>query len=415
MTRIKSLLEARQRLLGRNLSIAYKEPLKIVRGEMQYLYDDEGRRYLDAYNNVAHVGHCHPKVVAAGQQQMQLLNTNTRYLSDLIIRYAERLTATLPTSLSVCFFVNSGSEANELAIRLARAHTKARDMIVLDHAYHGNTTTLIDVSPYKHDGPGGEGPPSWVHKTPLPATEEDSRYVADIVRQIQASGRGLCGFIAESMPSVAGQIVFPEGYLGKVYAAVRFAGGVCIADEVQTGYGRIGTHFWGFEKYGVVPDIVVLGKPIGNGHPIGAVITTPAIADSFNNGMEFFSTFGGNSVSCAIGLAVLEVVQKENLQSHALKVGERLLKGLRELQQEHEIIADMRGSGLFLGVELVQNGAPATNEAGWLVNLMRDRGILLGTDGPYHNVIKIRPPMSFSEADSDLLLLTLAEVLQKHN
>lgn len=399
-TRIDSLIEAKRRLLGGNLRIAYEKPINIVRGSMQYLYDDEGRRYLDAYNNVAHVGHCHPKVVAAGQQQMQLLNTNTRYLSELIIRYAESLTATLPAPLSVCFFVNSGSEANELAIRLARAHTKARDMIVLDHAYHGNTTTLIDISPYKHDGPGGEGPPSWVHKVPLPASDEDAQHVVDLIRE-----RHLCGFIAESMPSVAGQIVLPEGYLAKVYDAVRAAGGVCIADEVQTGYGRIGTHFYGFEKYGVVPDIVVLGKPIGNGHPIGAVITTRAIADSFDNGMEFFSTFGGNNVSCAIGLKVLEVVQEENLQAHALHIGERLLEGLRDLQQHHEIIADVRGSGLFLGVELKR-------DATGVVNQMREHGILLGTEGPSHNVIKIRPPMPFSESDADELLTTLAALLQ---
>ena len=404
------MLEVRGRLLGLNLSVAYEKPLNIVRGEMQYLYDDEGRRYLDAYNNVAHVGHCHPKVVAAGQKQMELLNTNTRYLSDLILQYAEKLTATLPESLSVCFFVNSGSEANELALRLARAHTKARDLIVLEHAYHGNTTTLIDISPYKHDGPGGEGAPSWVHKAPLPASQADAQHVIDLAGKLR--GR-LCGFIVESMPSVAGQIVFPDGYLAQAYEAVRGAGGVCIADEVQTGYGRIGTHFWAFEKYGVVPDIVVLGKPIGNGHPIGAVITTRAITDSFDNGMEFFSTFGGNNVSCAIGLQVLEIVQKENLQAHALKIGERLLKGLRELQQHHEIIGDVRGSGLFLGVELVRDSSiPATQEAARIVNQLRERGILLGTDGPHHNVLKIRPPMPFSEADADLLLTTFEETLR---
>lgn len=404
------ILEVRQRVLGRNLSIAYEKPLHVVRGEMQYLYDDEGRRYLDAYNNVAHVGHCHPRVVAAGCEQMKLLNTNTRYLSELIVRYAESLTATLPEQLSVCYFVNSGSEANELALRLARAHTKARDMIVLDHAYHGNTTTLIDISPYKHDGPGGEGAPSWVHKARLPASEHDARDVIDLLAQIQTR---LCGFIAESMPSVAGQIVLPDGYLRKVYEAVRLAGGVCIADEVQTGYGRIGTHFWAFEKYGVVPDVVVLGKPIGNGHPIGAVITTREIAASFNNGMEFFSTFGGNNVSCAIGLAVLQVVQQEKLQSHALEVGEQLLNGLRALQQQHEIVADVRGSGLFIGVELLKNGAPATAEANRIANRMREEGILLGTDGPFHNVIKIRPPMPFSHTDAQLLLTTLGELLQE--
>ncbi|HXC70061.1 MAG TPA: aminotransferase class III-fold pyridoxal phosphate-dependent enzyme [Pyrinomonadaceae bacterium] len=406
MTRIGNILEARRRLLGRNLSVAYEKPLNIVRGEMQYLFDDEGRRYLDAYNNVAHVGHCHPKVVAAGQQQMALLNTNTRYLNDLIIRYAERLSATLPDPLSVCYFVNSGSEANELALRLARAHTKARDMIVLEHAYHGNTTTLIDISPYKHDGPGGDGPPAWVHKAPLPASKDDAQIVADLATQLK---HRLCGFIAESMPSVAGQIVLPDGYLENVYNAVRAAGGVCIADEVQTGLGRIGTDFWAFEKYGVVPDIVVLGKPIGNGHPIGAVITTPEIAESFDNGMEFFSTFGGNNVSCAIGLAVLEVVEEEKLQSHALQVGERLISGLRDLQQRYDIISDVRGSGLFLGVELRNGNAPATVEANEIVNRMREQGILFGTDGPFNNVLKIRPPMPFSHADADLLISTLTE------
>lgn len=390
-------MDRRQRLLGRNLSVVYVTPLHIVRGSMQYLYDEEGRQYLDAYNNVAHVGHCHPKVVAAGQRQMELLNTNTRYLSDLILEYAAKITATLPESLSVCFFVNSGSEANELAIRLARAHTKAREMIVLDHAYHGNTTTLIDVSPYKHDGRGGEGAPSWVHKAFLPGSAAGAQHVVDIIETLEAP---LCGFIAESMPSVAGQIVLPDGYLNQVYDAVRGAGGVCIADEVQTGFGRIGTHFYAFEKYGVMPDIVVLGKPIGNGHPIGAVITTRAIAESFDNGMEFFSTFGGNNVSCAIGLKVLEVVQEEKLQAHALRVGEHLLRGLRELHQRHEVIREIRGSGFFLGVELVE-------EASDVVNQMRERGVLLGTEGPRHNVLKIRPPMPFSETDADQLLTAL--------
>jgi 4-aminobutyrate aminotransferase-like enzyme len=399
------LVKERQRLLGRNLSIAYEKPLNVVRGEMQYLFDAEGRRYLDAYNNVAHVGHCHPNVVAAGKRQMELLNTNTRYLSDGILEYAEKLTATLPEPLRVCYFVNSGSEANELAIRLARAHTKAREMIVLDHAYHGNTTTMIDLSPYKHNGPGGEGAPSWVHTAPLPTSELDA---SEVISRIPSQ---LCGFMAESLPSVAGQIVLPKGYLGRVYDAVRGVGGVCIADEVQTGYGRIGTHFYGFEMYDVVPDIVVLGKPIGNGHPIGAVITTRAIADSFDNGMEFFSTFGGNNVSCAIGLAVLEVVQEEKLQQHALRVGERLLEGLRTLR--HSLISDVRGSGLFLGVELVRDLEPATQEANRIVNQMREHGILIGTDGPHHNVLKIRPPMPFSSTDADHLITTLDESFQE--
>jgi 4-aminobutyrate aminotransferase-like enzyme len=420
-------IATREKLLGRNLSLAYQNPVKIVRGWMQYLYDDEDHEYLDAYNNVAHVGHCHARVVKAGHDQMAVLNTNTRYLHDLINRYAERLTAIMPSPLRVCFFVNSGSEANELALRLARAHTGARDLIVLDHAYHGNTTTLIDISPYKHDGPGGEGTPAWVHKVPLPdvyrglyrsddvhAGDKYARHVSETIDQLRERGVALSGFIAESLPSVGGQLVLPPDYLSHVYTAVRQAGGVCIADEVQTGYGRIGTHFWGFDSYGVVPDVVVLGKPIGNGHPIGAVITTPEIAASFANGMEFFSTFGGNTVSCAIGLAVLDVVLEENLQVHALRVGERMREGLNDLMSRHEIIGDVRGSGMFLGVELVRSRVtrePAVKEAQIVVNRLRADRILLGTDGPFHNVLKIRPPMPFCEANADRVIEALDHIL----
>jgi 4-aminobutyrate aminotransferase-like enzyme/Ser/Thr protein kinase RdoA (MazF antagonist) len=420
-------LAGRHEHIGKNLSVAYREPVKIVRGWMQYLFDEEGRRHLDAYNNVPHVGHCHPRVVEAGQRQMATLNTNTRYLHDLINKYAAALRATLPDPLGVCFFVNSGSEANELALRLARAHTRRRDMFALEAAYHGHTNTLIDISPYKHDGPGGTGAPSWVHTIPIPdlyrglyrrddprAGVKYAQKVIEIIELLREGGVGLAGFIAESCPSVGGQIFFPEGYLAEVYAAVRAAGGVCIADEIQTGYGRIGTHFYAFESQGVSPDIVALGKPIGNGHPIGAVITTPEIAASFANGMEFFSTFGGNTVSCAIGLATLEVTLEEKLQSHALRVGDRLLEGLRRLMDQHAIVGDVRGSGLFLGVELVrdrQTLEPASEEASFISNRFRERGILLGTDGPFHNVIKIRPPMPFSETDADLLVATMDRIL----
>jgi len=419
----------RKRLLGSNLSIAYKNPVKIVRGEMQYLFDENGRRFLDAYNNVAHVGHCNPRVVEAGQRQMALLNTNTRYLSDNVLAFAERLITTLPEALNTCFFVNSGSEANELALRLARAHTGAVDMIVLDNAYHGNTTTMIDISPYKHDGPGGKGPPPWVHKVPLPDPYRGpyrgvgpeigslySQHVVAVIKSLTAGDKQLCGFIAESLPSVGGQILLPENYLGQVYSEVRAAGGVCIADEVQTGYGRIGSHFWGFERYGVDPDIVVLGKPIGNGHPLGAVITTREIARSFNNGMEFFSTFGGNNVSSAIGIAVLEVVLDQRFQAHAASTGEQLLIELRKLMEHNSCIGDVRGSGFFIGVELVTNREtlePATELANKVVNEMRERAILLGTDGPFHNVIKIRPPMPFSSEDAAELVMNLDQILQR--
>ena len=422
-------LVGRRKHMGHNQSISYREPLKIVRGWKQYLFDEDGRKFLDAYNNVAHVGHNHPRVVAAAQRQLAILNTNTRYLHDNIIRYAEKLTSFFDPSLSVCFFVNSGSEANELALRLGRVYTNQRDMIVLEAAYHGNSNTLIDISPYKHNGPGGRGTPSWVHVVPIPddyrgaykrndpqAGAKYAWHVLEIIEQLKEKGSGLAGFIAESLPSVGGQIVMPPGYLADVYRYVREAGGVCIVDEVQTGFGRIGTHFWGFEAQGVLPDIVVLGKPIGNGHPLGAVITTRPIADAFNNGMEYFSTFGGNPVSCAVGLEVLNVVQDEHLQEHALRVGNRMLDGLRSLVDRYPIVGDVRGSGLFLGVELVRDREtlePAAEEASFVSNRIREQGILVGTDGPYHNVLKMRPPMPFDAENAQFLVNVIDDVLNE--
>ncbi|MCP5098586.1 MAG: aminotransferase class III-fold pyridoxal phosphate-dependent enzyme, partial [Chloroflexi bacterium] len=419
-------LDTRRQRIGRNLSLGYRDHVKVVRGWMQYLYDENGRCYLDAYNNVPHVGHCHPRIVAAAQQQMAVLNTNTRYLHDTINQLAEQLCDTMPNPLSVCFFVNSATEGNELALRMARAYTNQQDMIVLEAAYHGHTTALTDISPYKHDGPGGKGAPSWVHTAPIPDTyrglykrddtEAGQKYAAhvqSIIERLQTDGTGLCGYIAETLPSVGGQIVLPDGYLQAVYAHVRAAGGLCIADEVQTGYGRIGTHFYGFLAQDVVPDIVVLGKPIGNGHPLSAVVTTPQIAATFDNGMEFFSTFGGNTVSCTVGLEQLKVVQEEQLQAHALRVGNRLLAGLRPFIDRYPIVGDVRGSGLFLGMELVRNREtlePADTETSFVVNRMREHGILLGTDGPHHNVIKIRPPMPFTEADADFLVATMDRI-----
>jgi 4-aminobutyrate aminotransferase-like enzyme/Ser/Thr protein kinase RdoA (MazF antagonist) len=412
-------LAARRRVIGGNLSVAYRQPVKIVRGWMQYLYDHTGRQYLDAYNNVPHVGHAHPRVVRAATEQMLVLNTNTRYLHDKLAMFAERLAATLPAPLRICYFVNSGSEANELALRLARAHTRRRDVIVLDSAYHGNTTTLIDISPYKFNGPGGEGAPPWVHVLPLPDTYR-GKYRADDPRagekyaEFARQVRNPSAFIAESAPSVGGQIILPDRYLASVYAIVRAVGGVCIADEVQTAYGRMGTHFYAFEAHRVVPDIVVLGKPIGNGYPLGAVVTTPEIAASFDNGMEFFSTFGGSTVSCAVGLEVLDVVESERLQHHAREVGAVLLDRLRVGLGDHPMVGDIRGSGLFIGVELVKDREtrePAAAEAADAINRMRERGILLGTDGPFGNVIKIRPPMPFSTADAEQLAKTLADVI----
>ena len=420
-------LARRVERLGRNVSIGYRNPVKIVRGWMQYLFDESGRRYLDAYNNVPHVGHGHPRVVRAAAEQMRAVNTNTRYLHDAVWQLGDRLAGTLPDPLSVCYFVNSGSEANELALRLARAYTGARDVVVLDAAYHGHTNTLIDISPYKFNGPGGQGAPDWVHVAPIPddyrgahtradpaAGEKYAAAVGTLVDAARARGRRLAAFICETCPSVGGQIVPPPGYLEAVYRHVRDAGGVCIADEVQTAYGRMGTSFYAFDAQGVVPDIVVLGKPIGNGYPLGAVITTPAIADAFANGMEFFSTFGGSTVSAATGLAVLDVMRDEQLQEHAALTGDRLRERLVSLADRHPIVGDVRGSGFFLGVELVRDARtcePAAAEAAAVVEQMRERGILLGTDGPLHNVLKIRPPMPFSDDDADTLVSALDETL----
>jgi len=421
-----AIAASRKMHIGRNLSISYgASPLNIVRGYKQYLYDDVAHRYIDSYNNVAHVGHCHPRVVRAVSEQLAVLNTNTRYLQEQLTQYAEALTALLPDSLSVAYFTASGSEANELALRLARAHTGARDLIVMDSAYHGHTTTLIDISPYKHAGPGGEGAPDWCHTSPIPDVYRMrggkaepgpwfASQVGQVIDTITGSGRKLCGYIAETCPSVGGQILLPDGFLRDVYARVRAAGGLCIADEVQTGFGRMGTHFWAFEAHGVTPDIVVLGKPIANGYPMGAVITTRAIADSFNNGMEYFSTFGGSTAACVAGLTTLRVTVEEQLQQHALTVGNRLLSGLRPLVKQMEIVGDVRGSGLFVGVELVRDREtlePAPDEATFVVDRMRERGVLVGTDGPFHNVIKIRGPMPLALSDADRIVETLTLAL----
>ena len=425
---LDALLVKRHQFINPSLSIAYDEPLKIIRGAGQYLFDDRGWPFLDLVNNVCHVGHCHPRVVEAGQRQMARLNTNTRYLYEGLTEYAERLSSTLPDPLEVCYFVNSGSEANELALRLAETHTGRKDFLVIDGAYHGHTGRLIDISPYKFMGKGGKGAPEpWVHVVPMPDgyrglyrgqdRNTGIAYADEVGRVIEDSSATIAGFIAESLLGCGGQIIPPEGYFERAFEHVRAAGGVCIIDEVQVGFGRVGSHFWAFERQCVVPDIVVMGKPIGNGHPMAAVVTTREIADSFANGMEFFSTFGGNPVSCAIGMAVLDVIQDEQLQEHALELGNDFIDGLRGLMLQHEIIGDVRGAGLFIGVELVrdrQTLEPAAEEANLLVDRMKTRGILLSTDGPLHNVIKIKPPMVLTRDDVDMVIRAFSEVVKAH-
>jgi len=422
---LTAIAEKRQKNLGKSLSVSYKKPLYIVRGFMQYLYDNDGRRYLDTANNVAHVGHEHPRVVKAAQKQMGLLNTNSRYLHDNITAFAEALLKKFPEELSVVHFVNSGSEANELAIRMAKTFTAQKDMIALEVGYHGSTGACIDVSSYKFDGKGGKGAPEYTRVVPIPdvyrgrhkgknAGEDYANYIKTAIANIKSKDRNIAGFICESILSCGGQIVLPEGFLQKAFAHVKNAGGLNIIDEVQVGFGRVGSHYWGFELQGVVPDIVTMGKPIGNGHPLAAVVTTRTIADAFANGMEYFSTFGGNPVSCAIGKEVLDIIEEEGLQKHALDMGKYIKAGLRKLQVRHPIIGDIRGEGLFLGFELVRDKntlEPADTECAYLANRMRALGFLLSTDGPFHNVIKLKPPMCITRENVDLLLEYIDKVL----
>jgi len=425
----EQILHYRREHLGKNLSVSYQKPLKMLRGWRQYLFDDTGRRYLDTVNNVAHVGHEHPRVVRAGQRQMAVMNTNTRYLHENIVRFTEEILATFPPALEVAFLVNSGSEANELAMRLAKNYTRQNDMVVVEVGYHGNTQGCVEVSSYKFDGPGGKGAPSHVQVTPMPdayrgkyrghTVETGLLYAAHVrtaVEKIGSEGRGPAAFLCESVISCGGQVPLPPGYLAESVRAVRAAGGVYIADEVQTGCGRHGQFFWAFEEHGVVPDIVTIGKPIGNGHPLGVVVTTLAIADAFANGMEYFNTFGGNPVSCAIGLEVLRVIRAEGLQQNALETGSYLRQGLQQLADQFPVIGDVRGPGLFLGFELIKDPEtlePAEAQTTYLANRMRELGILMSTDGPFHNVLKIKPPMVFGWRDADFLLGMIERVLRE--
>jgi 4-aminobutyrate aminotransferase-like enzyme len=425
---VHDLLARRAGHLSSSLSILYDtDPIHVVRGSGQYLYDADGREYLDCMNNVPHVGHSHPRVTDAICRQLRMVNTNTRFLYEPLVDYADRLTAQLPDPLRVCFFVNSGSEANELALRMIRTHTGRSGITVQDGAYHGNTSGLVDISPYKFNGRGGLGKPDFVEIAPTPdpyrgpyrGPDSASGYVRDVAAAIgrsAAGGFGAAAFVAETLMGTAGQIVPPGRYLPGAYQAARERGALTVADEVQIGFGRVGSHMWAFETQDVVPDIVTLGKPIGNSYPLGAVVTTPEVADSFANGMEYFNTFGGSPVACAAGLAVLDVLEEEQLQHHARDVGAHLLQLLTQLQHRHYSIGDVRGLGLFIGVELVRDRELRTPDgelAAALVLALRHEGILLSTDGPDHNVLKIKPPLPFSTADADRLADAIDRFLER--
>jgi 4-aminobutyrate aminotransferase-like enzyme/Ser/Thr protein kinase RdoA (MazF antagonist) len=424
---LQSLIERRDQRLGPNLELSYNNPLHVVRGEGVWLIDATGRSLLDAYNNVPSVGHCHPTVVQAMARQAATLNTNTRYIYNSVLEYADRLTATMPGDLSVCMFVCSGSEANDLAWRLAKAHTGNAGGIVMEDAYHGTTNAVYELSPAEY----GEGKPLAEHIATVPAPDgyrgkfrkDDPQYadryaacIDDAIASLDARGFAPAAYYLDLILCSNGIMVPPPGYLPVAFEKIRSAGGVCVADEVQSGFARTGDHFWGFEAHDVVPDIVTLGKPIGNGFSMAAVVTTPAIVASLTKETEFFSTTGGNPVACAVGLAVLEVLEQEGLQKRAALVGAKLRSQIEKLAEQHPLIGDVRGAGLFIGVELVRDRStlePAAKETADIANRMRDLGVLVGIEGPCGNVLKIRPPLVFDENHALQLTDALDQALRE--
>jgi alanine-glyoxylate transaminase/(R)-3-amino-2-methylpropionate-pyruvate transaminase len=418
------VLAQRKAHLSPGLFLYYKKPIMVVEGKMQYVWDETGKRYLDGLAGIVtvSVGHCHPQVVAAANRQNEVLqHSTTIYLNPNIGAYAEKLAAKLPGDLKVCYFVNSGSEANDLALLMARAYTGSYDIVALRNAYHGGNAAGMAVtahSNWKFNVPHSFGVHHAVSPYPYRGNfgyddpEAGRKYADDVKAVIEYTTSGkIAGFIAESIQGVGGFVVFPDGYLAKAYAHVRAAGGLCIADEVQTGFGRTGTHFWGFETQGVIPDIVTMAKGIGNGAPLGAVVTTPAIAATLATRVHF-NTFGGNPVVSAIGSAVLDVIEKDGLQKNSLELGAYILAGLEKLKAKHPIIGDVRGKGLMLGIEFVKDRAtkePAKEACAQVVENARELGLLLGKGGLWGQTIRFAPPMCITRADADFLLAVLDE------
>jgi len=404
--------------MGNADSLFYSEPLHIVRGEDVWLYDAEGNKYLDVYNNVAHVGHSNPYVVEAITRQAKTLNTNTRYLHENIVDLAEKITQLMPGELGVCYFVCSGSEANDLALQIARTYTKKQGCLVSENAYHGNTTAVFQMSPEDYAPKIRQ---DWAQTLPSPKNYQQTEqvelnYLKDlslVMDNLDDLGIGTAAVIFDSIFSSDGIFLPPSGYLKTIYEAVRTSGGLAIADEVQSGFGRIGSYMWGFSHDDVVPDIVTLGKPMGNGYPIAAVVTTDEIAQTYNREYGYFNTFGGNPVACAAGLAVLEVIKKDRLMEHAKSTGLYFYQELIKLAGKYELISDVRGSGLFLGVELIDpiGKERATKKTAEIVNLLSKNGVLVGKTGPDSNVIKMRPPMTFNKQHADIVVEKLEEIL----
>ncbi|WP_127997267.1 aspartate aminotransferase family protein [Piscinibacter defluvii] len=415
------LIERRRQLLGPNVSTFYAEPVHIVRGEGVWLWDADGRRYLDCYNNVAHVGHANPRVVEALCNQARTLNTHTRYLHEGILDYVERLTATFDDPLSTAILTCTGSEANDIALRMAEAMTGKRGIVATDATYHGNTTLVSHLSrsnvPEVGFGLGQylrhvEAPDSY--RIPDPDGQRFAGHVERAIAELDAAGIGFAALIVCPLFLNEGFPAQNPGWLKPAAEAVRRAGGLLICDEVQSGFGRCGSHFWAHQKQGVTPDVVTMGKPMGNGHPVAGLVTTPEIMARFRRSFRYFNTFGGNPVSCAVALAVLDELQDRALQANAAHIGRLAHERLSELARKYEVIGDVRQSGMVFGAEFVLDRTrktPASEFADQVVNAMRQRGILLSKLGRHKNTLKIRPPMPFGAVHLELLMDTLDSVL----
>lgn len=420
---IKEYIKERHSVISPIFSLSYKKPIAFDSAAFQYMFDKSGNTFLDAYNNIPIVGHSHPKVTRAISKQIKKLNTNTRYIYDQLYDYGSKLIKKFPKKLSKIYFVNSGSEASDLAIKIALSHSKNKKIMVVENGYHGHTQRGTDISHYKFNNKRGQGLKDYIIKVPMPNTYNSiyrlpkikigKKYAEDAINKID----DVAAFISEPILGCGGQVPLAEGYLKEIYKEVRKRGGVCISDEVQTGFGRLGEYFWGYEMHKVVPDIVILGKPMGNGHPIGAVITTDEIAKSFGKGVEFFSSFGGNPVSCAAGIAVLDVLEEEKLQENAKNVGNYYIRKLNELKKEFKSIGDVRGSGLFIGIEIIKENSkiPDTKLAQKIKNELRKNQILVGSDGPHDNVIKSKPPICFSKENVNEVIYVFRSILKNQN
>ena len=417
---LRDLTHKREQVLGGAYRLFYRRPVHLVKGQGQYLWDAEGKKYLDVYNNVASLGHCHPAVIDAVHQQMGQLNTHTRYLHEGILNYTESLLATLPPEINRAMYMCTGSEANDLAIRVAQSWSGGTGIIVTQEAYHGTSALTSGVSPAL-----GSGQPLSPTTRVVPAPdayrighEHLGAWFADQIQQqiddMAAHGIRFAGLIADSLFSSDGVLPGPRGFLKPAIDLIHQQGGVFIADEVQPGFARTGEHFWGFERHGVLPDIVTTGKPMGNGFPVSGLIAREEVLATFSDHLPYFNTFGGNPVAMAAAQAVLDVIQQEGLQAHSAQMGQRLLTELKGLQQRYLSIGDVRGAGLFIGLELVQDPAtkaPDQQLALDVIEALRERGVLTSVAGPHGNVLKLRPPLAFQEQDIDWLVGALDQSL----